>query len=150
VSSSIRFRLDSATATQIAEHLERCDDTFVPPLSSRIGIKGYAHKIRRHAVRFEAWDNESLVGLVAAYLNADRRVAFITNVSVEAGFRRTGIASELIERCIERVTKQGFDGIELEVDSTNAAAIDLYLGRGFAVGGMPGNSVMMRLQTGRG
>ena len=146
----IDFEADSATPTQIAEHLERCDDAFVPPLSTRTGIDDYARKIGRQAVRFEAWVDRTLVGLVAAYFNdEDRRVVFITDVSVEAAFQRTGIASELIRRCIERATNEGFDAIELEVDRANAPAIGLYSRLGFVASDMPGDSIRMRLDTAR-
>ena len=151
MSSSVQFTLNTASPTEIAEHLHRCDDAFVPPLSTRVEIDGYARKIGRRAERFEAWAGGTLVGLVAAYLNdQDRRLGYVTNVSVEAGFRRTGIASELMTECIESTRQRGFGGIELEVDSANAAAIDLYTNHGFAVCGVPGRTIVMRLQTGRG
>ena len=69
MSASVGFKVNSATAREIAGHLGRCDDLFIPPLSSHTEIDGYAQKIRRHAVRFEAWAEGNLVGLVAAYLN---------------------------------------------------------------------------------
>ncbi len=101
-------------------------------------------------MRFEAWVAGTMVGLVAAYFNdEDRRVVFITDVSVETEFRRIGIASELVGHCIERAKEQGFDGIELEVDRANGPAIDLYSRYGFVASDMPGDSIRMRLDTAR-
>lgn len=151
MSASVGFKVNSATAREIAGHLGRCDDLFIPPLSSHTEIDGYAQKIRRHAVRFEAWAEGNLVGLVAAYLNDEERgVAYVTNVSVEARYRRTGIASELIARCIRGSERRGFERIELEVDGSNTAAVDLYRKHGFAVRGLLGRTIVMCLDTGRG
>ena len=151
MSATIEFKLNTATAKDIAEHLDRCDDTFVPPLSSRTEIDDYAQKVKRHAVRFEAWADGTLVALVAAYFNDQQRIlGYITNVSVEARYRRTGIASQLLVKCIQSSEQRGLERVELEVDSANAAAVDLYRKHGFAVCGVPGRTIVMRLQTGRG
>ena len=151
MTSPVAFTLDAATAPKIAEHLERCDRGFVPPLSTRTDIDRYARKIRDQATSFEAWADGKLVGLVAAYFNDEaRRVAYVSNVSVEADYRRTGIGSDLMARCIQQAIERGFDGIELEVDATNLNAIALYLKHGFTMEVAPGRTPVMRLETGRG
>lgn len=148
MSGSVEFSLNRATVTEIAEHLSRCDGDFVPPLSARIEMGSYAHRIGHQAMRFEAWAGGTLVGLVAAYCNdTERRTAFITSVSVEHRYQRTGLASTLMARCIAHVTQHGFERIELEVDKENAAAIDLYAKSGFAVGSVSGRLVVMYLDV---
>lgn len=148
--SSVEFTLDTATADQIAEHLMRCDGDFIPPLSTRTEIAEYARKISANAVCFEAWAAGALVGLVAAYCNdVTRGSAFITSVSVEAAYRRAGIGSELVARCIAHAARLGFAGIELEVESANHAAIDLYAQRGFVVRGAREGIVVMSTVTER-
>jgi hypothetical protein len=73
-------RRNQADAGAILEHLQRCDDQFTPPLSSRVNLKDYAAKLALNAERFEIFDDGKLVALVAMYLNPD--CAFISNVSV--------------------------------------------------------------------
>ena len=150
MSLQVEFTLDTATASQIAEHLMRCDGDFIPPLSSRTEIGNYASKVSVNAERFEAWSAGALVGLVAAYCNdMTRGQAFITSVSVEPAFRRAGIGSELLARCIAHAARLGFARIELEVDSANDGAIDLYLKRGFVIRSAGDRIVVMSVETGR-
>jgi len=144
------FCLNKASEAEIADHLLRCDTDFVPPLSDRVELSSYAHKIACKAVRFEAWGEAVLVGLVATYCNdSERRVAYITNVSVMPEWKGAGIASCLLDRCIEHVKKLGFEHIELEVDSGNAGAVRLYEKKGFTTKEMSGREVIMRLNTGK-
>ena len=98
MSAAIEYRLNMASAAQIAEHLLRCDADFVPPLSGRVEIRDYAQKIASKATRFEAWSGGTLVGLVAAYCNdRDKRIAFITSVSVLREWTGKGIAARLMK-----------------------------------------------------
>lgn len=140
----IEFRLNTATSVVIAAHLVACDHDFVPPLSTRVEIGGYADKIARRASRFEAWSTGRLVGLVAAYLDDKQdSVAFVTTVSVIGDFHGRGIASMLIDQCIESALKKGFNGVALEVDVGNSAGISLYASKGFAAAGTRGRTVDM-------
>lgn len=155
MSEPVDFRLNKASVAEIAEHLTRCDADFVPPLSPRVDIDGYANKIGQHATRFEAWAGGDLVGLVAAYCNdPERRSAYITTVSVQHPYQSSGLASTLMARCKEHVLSRGFEHVELEVDGDNAAAIDLYTKCGFEVGSAHGGMVRMhqdvRDETGMG
>lgn len=130
--TSVEWRVNAADAGLIAAHLRACDDTFVPPLSSRVDIEAYAQKLAARSERFEAWSDGVLVGLLAVYCNdLDSRVAYITNVSVMPVSRGQGIASQLIARCVENVTVIGHAAIELEVDTRNQAAARLYEKHGF-------------------
>jgi GNAT superfamily N-acetyltransferase len=146
MTDQIRFAIDTATAEEIARHLVRCDAGFVPHLSDRVDITEYASKLHQHAVRFEAWHGEGLIGLVAAYLNNEAlRVAWITNVSVDPRHQRTGVASRLLTRCARRARALGFESIELEVDGANEAAINLYGRAGFNVSARRGDLIVMEL-----
>lgn len=143
---SLRFELDKAGEAQIAAHLCACDAAFVPPLTGRVDIAEYARKIAGKALRFEAWADSELVGLVAAYCNVpDKRTAFITSVSVLPAWQGMSIASQLMERCITHVGGLSFARIELEVSGGNAAAITLYEKHGFSTDGSSGQSTIMTL-----
>jgi GNAT superfamily N-acetyltransferase/2-polyprenyl-3-methyl-5-hydroxy-6-metoxy-1,4-benzoquinol methylase len=123
-----------ASAAEVAAHLRSCDSSFVPPLSERVEIGGYAQKLVAHAERFEVWCDNRLAGLVAAYCNdVERRAAFVTTVSVLPPWRGQGLGSRLLRACIQHVRQAGFERVELEVDLRNTAAVLLYRKHGFAV-----------------
>lgn len=124
--------LNKALMVEIAEHLYCCDADFVPPLSGRVKINDYAQKIAEKATRFEAWSGGALVGLVAAYCNDhEKRIAYITSVSVMKEWSGQGIAARLMSWCIEHAKVWGMKQICLEVASDNALAIRLYERSGF-------------------
>lgn len=132
MNGSVHFELNKASVAQIAEHLSRCDADFVPPLSERVNVPEYAKKIASNAIRFEAWSEGDLVGLVAAYCNdGENRIAYITSVSVLREWTGNGIASNLVLRCVEYVKAARMRQISLEVASDNASAIWLYGKNGF-------------------
>ncbi len=132
--ATITILRNCADELHVAEHLRACDARFVPTLSSRVDIDAYAARIVRHAERFEAWSDQQLAGLVAAYCNdAAGQTAFVTSVSVLPRQQGSGIASRLLQACIDHVGENGFERIELEVDASNSAATLLYQRRGFAI-----------------
>lgn len=137
-----RFHRNLASATQTAAHLRACDESFVPPLGTRVNIDDYACKLVTHAQRFEAWGEDELVGLIAVYCNApDRKRAFITSVSVLPGWHGRGIASRLLAQCLEHLGRLGFARVELEADDRSDAARRLYARHAFSrvdANGRPG------------
>lgn len=150
MSRQVEFCMNHATEAEIANHLSHCDADFVPSLSGRVDIGGYAHKIAAKATRFEAWVEGVLVGLMAAYCNdSERRVAFITSVSVLHGWQGRSIASQMMERCIRYVKELGFARIELEVDNENLGAANLYEKMGFVINRACDRTVIMHLNIGK-
>src|ERR1700687_3495700 len=142
----IEFREGTVTQEEIRAHLERCDENFSPRLSFKVDIEEYSKKISAKAQTFEAWSGDTLVGLVAAYLN-DRgaRRGFITNVSVVKAFMGRGIASALLDRCLDRSRQEGMDAIGLEVNMESREAIRFYEKFGFSELERKGETVLMRL-----
>ena len=129
----VQYRSNSATWQEIAAHLARCDADFVPPLAGRVEIDAYAQKIAAAAMRFEAWDEAVLAGLVAMYRNDQARTGFITSVSVLRERTGQGIAAALMKHCIEHAAASGLRQVRLEVGRDNAPALRLYAARGFVV-----------------
>ena len=130
-----RLAQDEATAAQIAAHLRACANDFVPPLAGRVDIDEYASKIGSRATRFEAWTDDTLVGLVAVYANdpaGDH--AFITSVSVARDHHGQGVATALLASAVERTRRQGFKRLALDVERDNAGAVRLYERAGFRHG----------------
>jgi ribosomal-protein-alanine N-acetyltransferase len=123
---NVRYENSRATAGQIEAHLRECSNDFIPPLESRLDIAEYARKIKSNADTFEAWNAETLVGLVAMYVDQVNRAAFITSVSVSRDFSKLGIASDLIERSVAFARSRNCMVIRLQVNLKNDRAIDLY------------------------
>lgn len=129
---TLSFSTDRGTAQQLVRHLQLCDASFCPPLSSRINLRDYAEKLSENATQFEAWSENELVGLVAMYCNDQNRVAaFISNVSVIPAFTGQGIANQLMVACIERARGLDFSSISLEVSPRSRGALHLYEKLGF-------------------
>ncbi len=128
----IEYQLNKATEAEIAKCLRRGSADFVPPLHSRVEISGYAKKIACKAMRFEAWSDGSLIGLVAAYCNdTEARLAFVTSVNVLREWTGKGIAANLMKHCVKHAQDLGVRQISLEVASDNLPAIKLYEKSGF-------------------
>jgi ribosomal protein S18 acetylase RimI-like enzyme len=126
------YCLNKASEAELVTHLSVCDSGFVPTLSSRVKIRDYAKKLAGHAVRFEAWLGEELIGLVAAYCNdSSSLTAYISNVSVVGTCTGQGVACELLHRCVVYARTLNMEQIELEVGSDNFKAINLYTQVGF-------------------
>ena len=101
MSGLIKFHCNKASEEELKKHLLQCDSEYVPPLSDRVDIASYAHKISVNTVRFEAWSDPGLVGLVAVYCNnIVEHAAYITNVSVVQQWQCHRIASSLIDQCL--------------------------------------------------
>jgi GNAT superfamily N-acetyltransferase len=142
----ISYKVKKANATDIFDHLKACNDNFIPPLDQKVDLKLYAQKIMDHAITFEAWENNILTGLVAAYLNdEEKRTGFITSVSVLPGYGARGIASQLLNNCTGFATEGGFEQLQLEVDKRNMQAISLYKKHKFETVGETGDNKKMKL-----
>ena len=148
MSTAVEYLMNKASELEIAEHLRACDANFVPPLSGRVKISDYAKKIAGKATRFEAWAGGLLVGMVAAYCNDEkRRVAHITSVSVLNEWTGSGVAAQLMERCIMHLKEIKFDRAELEVHGRNESAIRLYERSGFIKNEAHSQVLVMYLNT---
>lgn len=139
-----------ATADEIAEHLKCCAPLFVARLRRRVDLDKYSHKIFKKATRFEAWEKQLLVGLVAAYLTDpfDRSVGFVTNVSVLETHKGNGVAGRLLATCRERAVAAGLTVLRLEVDSDNTAALSLYKKIGYTIVDDGNEVITMQRQCG--
>lgn len=132
--ADLRFLESTASAAAVSAHLKACDAAFVPKLSERLDIDAYAEKIVRNAVTFEAWQEDLLVGLVAAYINDPvRQTGYVTNVTVEPVLMGRHVAATLFESCLARARGDGFETIALEVGQENQRAIRFYEKFGFRI-----------------
>lgn len=142
----IRIKTKAASVSEISAHLVECSPGFIPPLDQSVDIQDYASKIFEKSITFEAWSNNSLVGLLAAYLNDTRTMrGYITNVSVTKAHMGEGIASRLLRRCISYAKRHRFREIRLEVHRENDPAIQLYRKFGFTEVRDVDQTLLMRL-----
>lgn len=130
--SILNYSRSKSSAEQIQRHLVECDAFFVPPLSSKVEMKLYSQKLAMHAVNFEAWNDEKLIGLVSVYLNdSQKKMAFISNVSIISTFAHKGIATRLLNECVQFTKDLQFGAVGLEVSLRNGRALSLYIKLGF-------------------
>ena len=123
----IAYRTNTANAAHISTHLRSCSEQFNPPLHQKVDIDAYSAKLAEYAILFEAWDEDLLAGLVATYYNdKEKRIGFITNVSTISRYSGKGIASALMEACIQYGRQEGFMTLQLEVNQQSHSAIRLY------------------------
>ena len=143
----LEYRIDSASELDIARHLSACDADFSPALSTRLEIRSYAKKLFSQATRFEAWLDDVLIGLLAAYCNdREKQVAYITNVSVVKSLQGRGIAGTLLDQCRAYASYGGFTLVRLEVAKSNVPAVKLYKKKGFTVNRTDDQFIRMDLQ----
>ena len=136
-------RVNTATAMQIAGHLHLGESDFVEHLMRQVNIERYAAKIKKYGCTFEAWSDNQLIGLVAAYLNKEKRTGFITNVSVLPGWQSCGIGDELLRNSILYLEEAGVEQIAIEVLSIREKAIRLYSKHGFIISSSEQDTLMM-------
>ena len=122
----LKYTINISQIDDISDHLKKCSDLFIPALSTRINIDDYSTKLFEKSLRFEAWQQNELVGLIAAYLNEDIGQVFISNVSVLKSFEGKGIGGELLKMSIDFFRNKSVFLIKLEVNNRNIRAVKFY------------------------
>jgi len=135
----IEYKINNSSESDILLHFHNCEKIFLNNLENRINIEEYVSKIYHKAERFEAWNDNLLVGLIAIYINEN--IGYITNVSVTEMFKRQKIATNLLKMCITSISN--IIRINLEVLKDNQAAINFYLKNGFKQTNTTDNSIYM-------
>lgn len=147
--NDIIYKINSSTQDEIKFHLEECSNEFTPPLSNYVDIEKYSSKIFEKTTRFEVYNKEKLVGLIAIYLNKEEKYGFITNVSLESKFQGLGISKKLLDESINYILEIGFKKIILEVYSINNKAINFYLKNNFITKNTTPDKLIMELSLNR-
>lgn len=144
--TTIIYKIKTANSNDVSGHLEKCKEAFTPALDKKVNIAEYSKKIVENAVTFEAWANNELVGMIAAYLNdKNNHTGFITNVSILNEFAGKGIASSLLTSCVAFAKEKSFKEIVLEVNAASLPAIKLYTKHHFKEIATQGDAKKMRL-----
>lgn len=139
--------LNTADAGAIERHLRECDNRFFLPLSDRVDLGEYAVKIARLADRFELWEQDRLVGLVAVYLNnTTSRSGYVSSVSLCGDYTGLGLGSDLVKRCCQAARDKGFSCLLLEVAEGDSHTRNFYSRLGFELSGTGKNGfIQMQL-----
>lgn len=147
---SIQYTQGTASESDILTHLTQCNRQFIPPLDQRVDLPEYTKKIFQRAVRFEAWRQDVLAGLLAAYFNDyDNGTAYITNISVLENQRGGEIATVLMGMSREYALRHCFKVVLLHVARKNRCAIHLYEKNGFRISDEKNDVVTMKYEVSR-
>ena len=123
----LKYTVGESSAQEIYFHLKECNRDFVSSLEEKVSLRSYCGKIRRVVITFEAWEADTLVGLIAAYFNdPNGEIGYITNVSTIETHEGQGVASAMLGLCISYAVQHSFRVIQLEVKRSNTRAISLY------------------------
>ncbi|PUT42131.1 N-acetyltransferase [Legionella taurinensis] len=68
-----------------------------------------------------------------AHIRWQETHALFSDIAILPAYQRQGLGSELLAYCINHALTQGKDRQELDVETTNRGALDLYLRHGFSV-----------------
>lgn len=123
--------MTNAHVTQIAE-LEKC--CFNDPWSEMSIASELNNRLSCWLV---ALDGDVVVGYVGSQTVLGE--TDMMNIAVHPGYRKQGIATDLIQTLIDTLSKQGSHSLMLEVRQTNEPAKNLYQALGFETVGIRKN-----------
>lgn len=127
------FKHNYASFEELLCFFEKNADLFVPDLNLQVeSLYVYVDKLKKNATIIEAYDDGTLVGLVAIYLNNyETKIAFISSILVSAEYQGKRIARTLLKMAIKAAVLKKFAILKLEVFNNNDKAINLYKKLGF-------------------
>ena len=117
---------------ELIEYLKEVDKLFPIPISQKVELASYAHKLIQKATLCPQYMDGKLVGLVAGYTdNIINGMAYIAMVSVSKKVQNQGIAKKLIKKFCVRCEEKKIKKVHLYTDSGNDVAIKMYNKLGF-------------------
>lgn len=84
---------------------------------------------------FVVYEQEKVLAYAMVGSSEDKRKAHLQSIAVHKEYLRQGIASKLLEWCIDLAKLYGFNKMMLEVRESNLTAQLFYLNNGFLVEG---------------
>ncbi len=140
--STLSITINQCSIEDIEHFLFDNSCAFNPPFASSVDIVSYAQKLKRYAVLIELRDNDNLVGLLAAYINQQTKVAYVPYVCVASENAGRGCGAKLLNALYERCC--GCRCVELEVRVDNMKATRFYEKNGFVIVEPRGDKYYMR------
>lgn len=128
---NITLDINRSSELHIYNHLMFVSSSFVPALDTYVNIAEYANKLYLNSIRFEAYYNSELIGLIAGYKVQEQNSFFISNTSVYDDFNGKQVGHSLFNLLIHYCKKNSIANIKLEVFKKNERAIRFYFKKGF-------------------
>jgi len=135
--------IEKLTDVDIYAFINRSDTSFASRLSLYLDLKEYSIKLSRFALFVTAREDDSIIGVIAYYINREQNVFYIPYVCVDVKHRNQGIAKQLFSCLFQEARIQKKD-IMLEVRPDNIGAISLYKKYGFQNIGIVGSKYLMK------
>ncbi len=98
------------------------DKRFIPPLSTRIDINTYCDKLWKEAKNFIAIneENDEIIGICSFYCTPGKyKSSFLSLLSVDESFQKTGIGEALIKKWAEYAWSKGMETLETKTWEKN-------------------------------
>jgi len=128
----MRVFVTNKNSDAIYKYLNDNSEIFIPPLTPRLNLKEYSHKIMLNAIQFWVINDNHEIGFAACYFNnGDSGIGFVTTISVKSNFRGLGLGALLLNSIVSYGSEHGFSQIQLEVFRENTSALKFYLKFGF-------------------
>jgi len=147
--NNIGYRINNSTLEDIKKHLYSCSNSFIPSLESYVDISKYSQKIFDFGIKFEAYKDNNLIGLIALYVDNQEKTSFITNVSVDPNFQGNKVAENLLLSCVGYLKENNYLEVTLHVNKNNTKAINFYKKHNFKEKNNIKNNLLMELQIQR-
>ena len=135
--------INHSSSEEIALFLSDNAAAFNPPFDRSVDIVSYAQKLFDHAVRFELYDGDRMVALLASYVNTENSVAYVPYVCVEEGCKGCHCGQRLLEELYRYCRDKGVASVRLEVRSNNTRAVAFYEKQGFVCEGIDNEKLQM-------
>lgn len=140
----ITYCTNQSNYDNILEHLKEVDSSFIPKLSSTISLNDYSEKLYKFSERFECWNFNKLIGLIAVYFNyQETPFTYITNVSVCKEYMGCGVAKKLMKSVFCASKNRNITRIDLHVNKSNKKAIAFYEKQHFKIKSEFEDSILM-------
>lgn len=116
---------------EILQFLIDHNNDFPIPLTEKVNLNDYVDKILSCGKVLLALSNNKIIGILIYYdNNIIDKIAFISLLLVDEGYRNKGIAKNLLDLVICKVQKK-MEWCDVPTHVTNIAAINLYKSRNF-------------------
>jgi 2-polyprenyl-3-methyl-5-hydroxy-6-metoxy-1,4-benzoquinol methylase/GNAT superfamily N-acetyltransferase len=135
------IKINTSSMIDLKVHFQSLDESFISRIKAKVDLDSYLAKLISQSVRYEIWVSKELIGVVCFYHNSEKRLVYVSHLSVLPRYKRQGIGVKLI-----REIQQRYPGevIELEVDSVNSNATEFYTKLGFALVQDHGHNLLFR------
>jgi len=112
------------TALDILSFLMKIDKDYDPPISTKVNLEIYAHKIFLHADIIIIYEHgaDSIGGLISFYSNQEYGpYSYIPVIGVLKNLRGRGYAKHLLAACFECLNQKNINLVKMQTWSSNPA-----------------------------